>query len=154
MPKIQLGDAEVDVEIGPEGAELSVGEGKVKVDAQGRLVGAEAFGSKFQKVESGMLVTREDGYQFLLGDDGSHTMMTVPRSVGITDISKVASYTISADGDGSTHRVTFGDGGYANIGFTSEGKFSNLSGHRLSQTITAENDLIIGQYPEKIETVQ
>lgn len=156
MPKIQLGDQEVDIDVGPDGAELTVGESKVKVDAQGSLIGADVFGTQMEKVEGGMLITRPNGTKFLMGDDGGYTLMTPPKAVGISDISKVASYTIGVDGDGpgSIHRITFGDGGYANISFTGEGEFAGLSGHHLKQTFTEENELFIGQFVGKTETVQ
>lgn len=154
MPTIQLGDQEIDVNVGPEGAEFSVGEGKVQVDAQGRLIGAEAYGNVIKKVDGGMLITRPNGSQFLMGDDGTQKMLTMPKSVGIRDIINVASYTVSTNGESSTHCVTFKDGGYANVQYTLDGQISGFSGHHLSQSLNDENEMLIWQYPEDPQKVE
>ena len=155
MPTIQIGDQEIDVNVGPEGAEFGLGDGgKIKVDGQGRLVGAEAFGNTIQKVEGGMLITRANGSQFLMGDDGNQSLLTMPKSIGIRDMSNVASYTISKNSDGSTHRVTFEDGGYANVEYTLDGKIAGFSGHHLSQSLNEENEMLVWQFPENPEKAE
>jgi hypothetical protein len=148
MPTFQIGDQEISVDVGPGGAELTVGESKVKLDGNGNMIGAEAFGNVLEKVEGGMLITRPNGTQIQMNDDGGYTLVTPPKSVGIKDFSKVVGYTISTDVNASVHSITFSDGGYAHITYDANGKFVGISGHHLSQSINNDNEMFVGQYTQ------
>lgn len=147
MPKLMVDGREVDVKVGPGGAQFTVGESTVNVDGEGNLVGAQAFGNTMERVEDGMIITRPNGAKLKLADDGQITMLTPPSSVGILDLSKVTNYAIRAEGDTSVHTVTFADGGHANITYH-QGRLADFSGHHIQSRTNLENETFIGQYKD------
>lgn len=151
MPKILIGDQELDLNVGEGGAEFTSGDTRVVVNGEGQIVSAEAFGSNIQKVEGGMLVTRPNGFQMIMKDNGGFQLVTPPSSVGIEDLSKVIGYEVVDHGDRKVHQVRFADGGHANISFAANGDFAGLDGEKMGMQINNDNQLMVGSKPEKAE---
>ncbi|WP_252090631.1 hypothetical protein [Pseudomonas sp. MWU13-3659] len=148
MAKLKIDGREVDVNVGSGGAQFTLGDSTVKVDAEGNLLGAQAFGNTIERVEDGMVITRPSGAKMKMADDGTITLLTLPKSVGLLDLSKVTNYTIQGEGDSTVHQVTFADGGQVQLTYH-QGQFASLSGHRVLQRLNEEHELFIGQSAEE-----
>ncbi len=151
MPKILVGDQEIDLNVGPGGAEFKFGDTKVALDGDGQIVSTEAFGHKTQRVEGGMLVTRANGFQIIMKDNGGFQLVTPPSSVGIADLSTVTKYEVVSEGERTVHQVNFNDGGHANISFSANGEFAGLDGFKLGMHIDNDNRMLIGRDEKKAE---
>ncbi|WP_338799561.1 hypothetical protein V9K81_08875 [Pseudomonas monteilii] len=142
MDKLLVDGHEIDVEVGPGGAEITSGQSTVKLDGEGKLIGAQAFGNTVERIEGGLIITRPNGAKIKMGDDGEVTLLTVPSSVGILDVSTVASYTVRADGENIIHTVSFAGGGHAQITYCRE-QVVAISCHQVRQRINDDNELFI-----------
>lgn len=121
----------------------------IHVDDQGNFISGEAHGNKIEQVSEGIKITRPSGMQLMMNDDGSITLLTPPKSVGIRDLSEVKSYTIEKNGDGPIHHIEFLSGGNAQVAFTTDGQFKDISGTKLMQCINKDDELLLG--PSKNE---
>lgn len=153
MPKLIVDGREIDVNVGPGGAEFNMGGSTVKVDGEGNFVGGQAFGNTFERVDDAMILTRANGTKMKVADDGQITLLTPPKSVGILDLSKVSSYSIQEEGDISVHSVSFADGGHVQVTYH-QGQFNNASGHHIQQRINEENEMFVGQYTKDEPVVE
>ena len=146
MSKMKIGDTDVEFEPSAEGAEFTIGEHKVQVDSQGQLIGAQAFGNTFEKVDGGMKITRPDGSSMTMHENGEVTVANlIPKSIGIKDLSEVESCSVQATGHTRTHRITFVNGGHVEVIYGPDGKFSSLSGNNIQQSISKDNEILLSQ---------
>lgn len=124
-------------------AELKVDNVTLNVDPAGNFkVGTG--GNKIEKVDGGVQVTRESGFQFILMDQGGIDLVTKPKSVGIHDFSQVASHAINVEGNTSTHSVVFHNGDWAKITYEG-GVFQKLTSSKLGHYLNNADELFISQ---------
>jgi hypothetical protein len=141
---------------GENGSEFSVGESTVRVNAKGELMGAEAFGNQIEVIEGGFRVTRADGSVFTVIDGSIEMTNFSPKKVGLSDLSQVASYTITNTEQGSVHRAQFVKGGCAEVTYDVNGKVisCNCDGGS-GMTINKDNEVLLSwaEAPEKAEVI-
>ena len=145
MSKQKLGDTGIEVDVGPEGAELTVGESTVKVDTAGNFIGGEAFGNVMEKIEGGMKITRPDGSVMIMHDAGGITIENLtPKTVGVKNLADIVSYAVRQENELHIHRVEFINGGHVEVSYAANGSVVGCSGHNLSQTINKDNEILYG----------
>lgn len=142
MSKIQLGDQEVEIKAYKDGAEIAVGGSVLKVDEQGDVISAEAYGNKLESVEGGMLLTR-NGMKILIREDGSASYLTPPKSIGIKDLSMVQSYEIEKKEGKTIHRITFEGEGTSEIIYNEDGSYSSMSGGSVGQHVNDKMEVLL-----------
>lgn len=131
------------------GKEVRLGDNVVKLDEEGNFVSADAWGNIVQAVDGGFIVTRSNGTKIKLTDEGA-TFLTPPKSIGIKDLSQVSSYEIVRHEDKVHHRVTFTDGGTAQIIYDLDGKFVGTEGKGVAQSINNDDEMLL-QNPAPVE---
>ena len=122
---------------------LKVENATLNVDAAGNCE-LDAGGNRIEKVEGGIQVTRESGFQFQLMEHGGIRLITKPKSVGIHDLSQVASFTTSFEGDTTVHSVVFHNGDSARIIYK-DGVFEELISAKLGHYLNGSDELFISQ---------
>ncbi|AOE82498.1 hypothetical protein A7318_28045 (plasmid) [Pseudomonas lurida] len=148
--EVDVGGKTVGFEMTDDGPEVTMDGQKVQLGMDGGFRGFNAFGSKAEKVEGGMLITKENGFQIKMLDAGGYELVSPLKSVGISDLSEVAEYKLTRDGDILTHAMTFINGGTAQIGYKN-GQPGELTSLRVQHTITNEGELYLGvQKPNEV----
>jgi len=145
MTKKTIDGVDFEFKPGPDGLMEVMFQGqKVKIDKNGQLVGAEAFGNKIEKIDGGMKVTRADGVATIMHDDGNVTIENlVPKSVGITSLGDIESYSIRPTDDTLVHRIEFKNGGHVEVTYRSNGDVAGFSGSKINQNISADSEIMI-----------
>lgn len=141
--EVEVGGKTFGFEMTEDGPEVTMEGQTVQLGLDGVIRGFNAYGSKAEKVEGGMLITRENGFQIKMLDAGGHELVSPLKSVGISDLSEVAEYQVTRDGDILTHAMTFINGGTAQIGYKN-GQPGELTLLRVLQTINNEGELYLG----------
>lgn len=137
--EVDLGGKTVGFEMTPDGPEVTMDGQKVLLGMDGAFRGFDAFGNKAEKVEGGMLITKQNGFQIKTLDDGGYELVSPLKSVGIRDLSEVAEYNLTRDGDILTHSITFINGGTAQINYKN-GQPGELSSLRVVHSINDEGE--------------
>ncbi|MDP9709477.1 UNVERIFIED_ORG: hypothetical protein J2X80_001554 [Pseudomonas fluorescens] len=138
--EVEVGGKIVGFEMTADGPEVTMDGQKVLLGMDGGFRGFDAFGNKAEKVEGGMLITKESGFQIKMLDGGGYELVSPLKSVGIRDLSEVAEYSLIRDGDILTHSITFNNGGTAQINYKN-GQPGELSSLRVVHSINDEGEL-------------
>lgn len=102
-------------------------------------------GHKIEELpDGGMRITTADGKKFLIDKNGNMQVnLETIKSVGFENIFDLKSHVIMREGDLTVHKADFIDGGHVKIAFTAQGKLVEFSAHKIGQTITKENEIMI-----------
>ena len=105
----------------------------------------DANGNRIEPLPDGaMKMTTPDGRVFVFGKDGSVQInLGSIKRVGFENIFDLKSHVILRDGALTIHQAEFHDGGRVKIAFTADGKLVEFSGQQISQSITADNEIVI-----------
>lgn len=144
MNDIQSGDVIPQLkETADGGAELVYGKHKLNVDPHGKFR-VDSDGNTLEQVDGGVIITRPSGFKAKMLDGGGIEFYTKPKSVGIHDLSQVASFGINVEGTTSTHTVVFKNGDTAQVIYK-DGVFDDLVSSRLGHYLNSSDELFIGQ---------
>jgi hypothetical protein len=105
----------------------------------------EFNGNKIEELAGGVIrITTTDGRIFLLDNEGNMQInLETIKSVGFENIFDLKTHVIMREGDLTVHKAEFHDGGHVKIAFTRQGKLVEFSAHKIGQTITKENEIMI-----------
>lgn len=89
-------------------------------------------------------ITTADGRVTVIDQAGNATT-NLPKigMVGFENIFDIKNYSLTRDGNTTTHLAEFHDGGHVKIAVTDEGKLTEFSGTNFGQTITLDGDITI-----------
>lgn len=120
------------------------------IDENGNFSRIESHGNIVEAQEDGgFIVTQPNGNKIKIAPDGSTTFMNTPKSIGVRDISKLASYVTSKNTDGSTHHsIKFLNGGYVDAVYASNGSLASFSGKNILTSISKESEMLVDQSDE------
>lgn len=138
--EVEVGGEKVGFEMTENGPEVTVGENKVQLGLDGKFRGFDAFGNKAERVEGGMLITRENGFQIKWLDAGGYELVSPLKSVGIRNLGEVAEYTVTHEGDIATHTIKFIDGSHAQVTYK-DGQAGEVTSYRVVHSINNEGEL-------------
>jgi hypothetical protein len=105
----------------------------------------EFKGNKIEQLPDGrMKITTPEGQIIVMNHDGSvNVNLSTIRRVTLENIFDIKTYVIMREGDLIAHKIEFHDGGQVKIVYTAQGELKEFSGHKIGQTITKENEIII-----------
>ena len=105
----------------------------------------EFKGNKIERLtDGGMKITTPEGKILVMDRDGNVRIdLRSIKRVGFENIFDIKTYVIMREGDLTVHKAEFHDGGHVKIVYTAQGKLIEFSSHKIGQTITKENEIII-----------
>lgn len=126
---------------------ITIAGNTVEFDEEGNVSRVEANGNVIEpQADGGFLVTQPNGNKIVVASDGSTTVIGKPKSIGVRDLSKLASYVISEKADGMTqHSVKFSNGGFFDVVYTREGDVASCAGHNVVTSINKDAEQLFDQ---------
>lgn len=117
----------------------------VELNDKGELVRAKAHGNVIETQEDGgYFVTQANGNKIKVAADGSVNFDT-PKSIGVRDLSKLASYTISESIDGVVHHsIKFLNGGFVNVMYAN-GQLASCQGNNVTTSLSNDAEMLFDQ---------
>ena len=89
-----------------------------------------------------------DNSRYSVQTNGAGFVATVPkiRTVGISNICAIESYSITRIANSTSHFVRFVGGGDLQFAFSDKGELLQLSGHRIQFDVSESGDVNVSQY--------